>query len=72
MKLYYFPVAPNPTRVMVYLGEKGITLDTELVDLRQGEQNSPEHLARNPYGALPVLELDDGGSTWRNCPPSRS
>jgi glutathione S-transferase len=68
MKLYYFPVAPNPTKVMVYLGEKGITLDTELVDLRQGEQNSPEHLARNSYGALPVLELDDGEFLTESLP----
>ena len=24
MKLYYFPVAPNPTKVLIYLKEKGI------------------------------------------------
>ena len=26
----------------------------------KGEQNQPEHLARNAFGALPTLELDDG------------
>ena len=60
MKFYYFPVAPNPTRVRVFIREKGIKLDEVLVNLREGEQNSAEHLARNPRGALPVLELDDG------------
>ena len=60
MKLYYFPVAPNPTKVMVYLREKKIALDEVLVDLRAGEQRADEHLARNPSGALPVLELDSG------------
>jgi len=30
------------------------------VDLRSGEQRKPEHLARNPLGRLPVLELPDG------------
>lgn len=60
MKLYFFPVAPNPTRVRVYLAEKGIEIDQVLVDLRSGEQKGPEHLARNPFGNLPVLELDDG------------
>jgi glutathione S-transferase len=35
-------------------------LETVQVDLTKGEQRSPEHLARNPAGALPVLELDDG------------
>jgi len=60
MKLYYFPVAPNPTKVRVYLSEKGIEVEEVLVDFRQGEQNSAQHLARNPFGKLPVLELDDG------------
>jgi glutathione S-transferase len=30
------------------------------VSLVEGEQNRPEHLARHPFGALPVLELEDG------------
>ena len=60
MKLLYFPVAPNPTKVRVYLAEKGITLDCELVNLRGGETRTPEFLALNPLGKLPVLRLDDG------------
>jgi glutathione S-transferase len=60
MKLYYFPVAPNPTKVRVYLAEKGIEVEQVRVDLPKGEQKSPEHLARDPFGKLPVLELDDG------------
>ena len=65
MKLYYFPVAPNPTKVRLYLAEKAhggspISLEGVLVNLREGEQKSPEHRARNPFGRLPVLELDDG------------
>jgi len=61
LKLYHFPVAPNPTRVVVFMREKGID-DVELVpvDIREGEQNSAAHLARNPDANLPVLELDDG------------
>ncbi len=65
MKLYFFPVAPNPTKVRLYLAEKAagggrIELEEVLVNLREGEQKRPEHLARNPFGKLPVLELDDG------------
>jgi glutathione S-transferase len=65
MKLYFFPVAPNPTKVRLYLAEKSaggaaIDVDEVTVDLREGEQKRPEHLARNPFGKLPVLELDDG------------
>lgn len=65
VKLYVFPIAPNPTKVRLYLAEKregGAAIDLEevTVDLRKGEQRSPEHRARNPFGTLPVLELDDG------------
>lgn len=65
MKLYCFPVAPNPTRVRLYLAEKAeggspLPVEEVTVNLRDGEQKSPEHLARNPFGKLPVLELADG------------
>jgi glutathione S-transferase len=65
MKLYVFPVAPNPTKVRLYIAEKraaggALDVDEQVVDLTKGEQRSPEHLRRNPRGALPVLELDDG------------
>lgn len=40
MKLYYFPIAPSPTRVRIYLGEKGIhDVEMELVSLTEGQQN---------------------------------
>jgi glutathione S-transferase len=65
MRLYWFPIAPNPTRVRLYLAEKAaggarIALEEQLVNLPAGEQRQPEHLARNPLGRLPVLETDDG------------
>ena len=68
MKLYFFPIAPNPTRVLVYIREKGICLDEVPVNLREGEQRSPEHLARNPRGALPVLETDSGDYITESLP----
>lgn len=65
MKLYVFVVAPNPTRLRLYLAEKAeagttIPVTQVMVDLPKGEQRLPEHLARNPLGRLPVLELGDG------------
>ena len=60
MKLYYFPIAPNPTKVRTYLVEKNIELELELVNLGRGEQKSSGFLEKNPMGNLPVLELDDG------------
>jgi glutathione S-transferase len=52
-------MAPNPRRVRVFLAEKGVTVHTEQVDLFQGANRSAA-LRRNPFGGLPVLELDDG------------
>ena len=65
MILYKYMVAPNPVKVLLYLAEKehmGVEMDLQLVDvsLGDGEHKSKEHLARNPLGTLPVLELDDG------------
>ena len=67
MRLYFFPVAPNPTRVRLYLAEKAAAghdfgIEQVLVDLTKEEQKSEAHLARNPLGNLPVLELDDGSN----------
>jgi glutathione S-transferase len=60
MKLYDFKVAPNPRRVRVFLAEKGIEVPIVQVDVFQGANRSVEALRRNPFGGLPVLELDDG------------
>ncbi len=64
MKLYMVPAAPNPTKVMLYIAEKmaaGTEMDVEqvLVNTLKNEQKSAEHLARNPFGSLPVLEVAD-------------
>jgi glutathione S-transferase len=63
MKLYGAYMAANPRRVKIYLAEKGLT-QIEQVDFPPpySEMHSPEFLAKNPAGRIPVLELDDG--TW--------
>ena len=60
MKLYDSPTAPNPRRVRVFLAEKNIEVESEVVDLRKGEHKTPEFLEKNLNGQIPVLELDDG------------
>lgn len=65
MKLYMVPAAPNPTKVMLYIAERthrGADLGIEqvMVNTLKGRHREPEHLARNPFGTLPVLALDDG------------
>lgn len=61
MKLYVSPYAPNPRRVTMFMAEKGITgIELVTIDLMKGEHRTPEYLAKNPFGMVPVLELDDG------------
>lgn len=60
MKLYSYPRAPNPRRVLIFAKEKDVTLDVVSVDIRSREQKQPEFLEKNPSGKIPVLELDDG------------
>ncbi len=60
MILYDSKVAPNPRRVRIFLAEKGIEVPTRQVDIGKAESRQPAFLAKNPLGALPVLELDDG------------
>ncbi len=52
--------APNPRRVRIFMKEKGINIELVPTPLAQRAHKSPEHLARNPLGQVPVLELDDG------------
>jgi len=60
MKLYNHSLAPNPRRVRIFAAEKGINLTLEDVDILAGQSRTPEFLAKNSSGAVPVLELDDG------------
>ena len=65
MKLYMVPLAPNPTKVMLYIAEReqlGCEMGIEqiVVNTVKGRHKQPEHLARNPFGTVPTLERDDG------------
>jgi glutathione S-transferase len=60
MKIYDFPLAPNPRRVRIFLAEKNIDIVYVHVDITKGENRTVEFMAKNPLGGLPVLEFDDG------------
>ena len=45
-------------RVRIALGLAGIAWQAVPVDLVAGAQRAPAHLARNPQGLVPVLEID--------------
>jgi glutathione S-transferase len=61
MKLYNeLNPAPNPRRVRVFMAEKGISIPMVHVPMRERAHKSPEYMAKNSLGQVPLLELDDG------------
>jgi glutathione S-transferase len=60
MKIYDFTLAPNPRRLRIFVAEKGLKIPLEQVDIFSGKNRTPEMLAKNPAGGLPLIELDDG------------
>jgi glutathione S-transferase len=57
---FYNSIGPNPHVVRMFMAEKGLKIDTADVDLMAGDNRKEAHLARNPHGQMPALELDDG------------
>ena len=58
-KFYSSSFAPNPLRINFMLKIKGVDLEYEDINIREGEQKTPEFLAVNPDGTVPVLVLED-------------
>jgi glutathione S-transferase len=60
VKLWDNASAPNPRRVRIFLAEKGIQVPVAQVDIAKAENRADAFRAKNPFGQVPVLELDDG------------
>jgi glutathione S-transferase len=65
MKLYEFPLSPNARKVRSVALELDIPLTQVAVDIFKGEQKTPEYLAKNPNGKVPLLE-DEGLFLWES------
>ncbi|AGP32591.1 glutathione S-transferase [Sorangium cellulosum] len=59
MKIYGHPMSTCTRKVLTVLAEKGHDAQLVVVDLMKGAQKQPEHLARHPFGVIPVLEDGD-------------
>ncbi|MGE4339065.1 MAG: glutathione S-transferase family protein [Pigmentiphaga sp.] len=57
--LYHGWTSTCSQKVRLALAEKELTYEGRLVDLRAGEQHTPEFLALNPRAEVPVLVHDD-------------
>ena len=60
MILYDHPASANCLKARVLLRQLELPFETVTLDLFHGETKRLEHLARNPDGRVPVLELDGG------------
>lgn len=60
MKVYGHPGSTCTRKVLTTLAEKNQTAEFVTVDIMKGQGRSPEHLARQPWGQVPVFEADDG------------
>ncbi|WP_294227220.1 maleylacetoacetate isomerase [uncultured Shimia sp.] len=58
IKLYDYWRSSASYRVRIVLGLADMQWDTQPVNLLEAEQRSEAHLARNPQGLVPVLEVD--------------
>ena len=60
MLLYDHPASGNCMKARIALRQLEIPYEAVTVDLFKRETRTPEHMARNPDGRVPVLELDTG------------
>lgn len=65
MKLYSNPFSNNVRRVRVLIEELGLDVEVVKVELAKGEQLTPEFLAINPNGKVPVL-VDGDQKIWES------
>lgn len=65
MKLYGHPYSNAARRVQMFCEECGIPYTYQTVDLTKREQYTPEYLALNPNGKVPVID-DDGHAVWES------
>ena len=60
MRLYDHPASGNCMKARIALRQLELPYEAVTVDLFKRETRTPEHMARNPDGRVPVLELDSG------------
>ncbi|MBW4562939.1 MAG: glutathione S-transferase family protein [Mojavia pulchra JT2-VF2] len=52
------PASTYVRTVRLLLEEAGVDYTLKVVDMFKGENQSPEYLAKNPFGKVPTLEVD--------------
>ena len=66
LKVYGDYNSGNCYKVKLMLHLLGLEYQWHSVDILKGETETPEFLAKNPNGKVPVLELEDGTCLWES------
>lgn len=56
IKLYGSAISGHVHRVRLFLSMLGLPFESIELDLKQRANRTPEFLARNPFGQVPVIE----------------
>ena len=57
MKLYTYDAAPNPQRLALFLKLKGVEIETQQVDMANGEQLTEEYIKILQASKLKSVEV---------------
>lgn len=71
MKIYGHPMSTCTRKVLTVLAEKNHPFEFVTLDFGKAEHKLPAHLARQPWGKIPVLETDDGKQMYESRAISR-
>ena len=66
LKVYGDYNSGNCYKIKLMLHMLGLEYQWFTVDILKGETETPEFLAKNPNGKVPVLELEDGTCLWES------
>jgi glutathione S-transferase len=55
MKLYGHPFSTCTNRVLAVLKETNTPYEFVMVDMMKGAHKAPEHIAKQPFGQVPIL-----------------
>src|SRR5580693_6324944 len=66
MRLHYHPLSSYSRKVAIGIGLRGDAVELHTLDVFAGELKTEAFRAKNPFGKMPVLELDDGTTLFES------
>jgi glutathione S-transferase len=60
LRLYDYLPSGNGYKVRLLLAQLGVPFELVTLDIMKGETRTPEFLAKNPNGRIPLLEIEPG------------